>query len=126
MSRRMVILGAAFGAVLCGAAAFGWLHVRSQQPVVSFTPDRDAAAAPSAFLSEFTNGVAWVNGADCAAVECAVEAGGVYALWGNGFGPRNGTMQDGVPAPVAGGLGPIEVPPGPASCWGASRPGSPG
>jgi len=48
MSRRMMILGAAFGAVLCGAAAFGWLHVRSQQPVVSFTPDRDAAAAPSA------------------------------------------------------------------------------
>lgn len=39
MSRRIVILLAAFAAVLCGVAAFGWLHVRSQQPVVSFTPE---------------------------------------------------------------------------------------
>ncbi len=75
-----------------------------------------SATAPSVFLSEFTNGVAWVNGADCAAAECAVESGGIYALWGNGFGPRNGAMQDGVPAPTAGGLGPIEVPGSPASC----------
>lgn len=39
MSRKIVILLAAFVAVLCGVAAFGWLHVRSQQPVVSFTPE---------------------------------------------------------------------------------------
>ena len=47
MSRRFVILGAAFGAILCGVAAFGWLHVRSQQPVVRFVPESKSTPAPA-------------------------------------------------------------------------------
>lgn len=39
MSRRFAILAAGFGAVLCGAAAFAWLHVRNRQPVIAFTPE---------------------------------------------------------------------------------------
>ena len=47
MSRRFLILGAAFGAVVCGAAAFGWLHVRSQQPVVAVTPEPNLGREPA-------------------------------------------------------------------------------
>lgn len=35
----MAISAAAFVLVLGGVAAFGWLHVRSQQPAVTFSPD---------------------------------------------------------------------------------------
>jgi len=44
--------------------------------------------APSAFLNDLTNGVAWVNGFGCEAAECAVRPGTTYWLWGNGFGTR--------------------------------------
>jgi uncharacterized protein (TIGR03437 family) len=44
------------------------------------------AAAPSAFLNDPASGLVWVNGAGCEARECAVQAGSVYWLWGNGFG----------------------------------------
>lgn len=72
--------------------------------------------APSMFLSEFSNGVAWVTGAGCATLECAVQPGGSYQLWGNGFGPKNAPSKDGLPATFAGSLTPLEVPGGPASC----------
>jgi len=75
-----------------------------------------ATAYPSMFLSEFTNGVAWVTGTGCEMTECAVRPGGVYQLWGNGFGPKNSAQQDGVPAAYTGSLTPLEVPGGPASC----------
>jgi Protein of unknown function (DUF3108) len=40
MSRRLVVVLAAIVAVLCGAAAFVWLHARGQgNAVVHFTPD---------------------------------------------------------------------------------------
>ena len=74
------------------------------------------AAAPSMFLSEFTNGVAWVTGAGCATTECAVLPGVEYQLWANGFGPKNVPQQDGVPVVYAGSLAPLEVPGAPASC----------
>lgn len=70
------------------------------------------AAAPAAFLSEFTNGTVWVNGAGCATTECAVQPGGSYVLWGNGFGAKNGPSHDGVPADASGGLAPLQVPGG--------------
>jgi uncharacterized protein (TIGR03437 family) len=69
-----------------------------------------APASPSVFLSEFTNGVAWVTGPGCETTECAVKAGGVYQLWGNGFGPKNAAQQDGMPAVYTGSLTPLEVP----------------
>jgi uncharacterized protein (TIGR03437 family) len=72
--------------------------------------------APSLFLNEFINGTAWVTGQVCATTECSVTAGGVYQLWGNGFGPKNSTQQDGSPAVYAGSLTPLEVPDSPASC----------
>lgn len=75
-----------------------------------------AKAAPSVFLSEFANGVAWVTGAGCPTFECVVQPGLSYQLWGNGFGPKNGPSQDGVPATFAGSLTPLEVPGNPASC----------
>ena len=75
----------------------------------------EAATSPSMFLSEFTNGVAWVTGAGCETTECAVKAGGVYQLWGNGFGPKNTAQQDGTP-PVFAYLTDLEVPGGAASC----------
>ena len=74
------------------------------------------AAAPATFLSEFVNGTAWVNGSGCATTECGVQPGGAYVLWGNGFGAKNGPSRDGVPADASGGLAPIEVPGGAASC----------
>jgi len=75
-----------------------------------------APAAPSMFLSEFVNGVAWVTGTGCVATECAVQAGGTYQLWANGLGPKNGPSQDGVGAVYNGSLTPLEVPGSPASC----------
>jgi len=73
-------------------------------------------ASPSMFLSEFTNGVAWVTGTGCETTECAVRPGGVYQLWGNGFGPKNSALLDGVPAVYTGSLTPLEVAGGPATC----------
>jgi uncharacterized protein (TIGR03437 family) len=73
-------------------------------------------AAPSFFLSEFTNGVAWVTGVGCATFECNVQPGISYQLWGNGFGPKNGLSLDGVPAMFAGSLTLLEVPGSPANC----------
>src|ERR1039458_1959105 len=74
------------------------------------------ATAPAAFLSEVTNGVAWVTGIECATTECAVKAGTEYELWVTGLGAKNVAQQDGVPATFAGLLTPLEVPGGPASC----------
>ena len=53
MSRRMVAVLAVILAVLCGAAAFVWLHAGGQsKTVVHFTPDppanADASSAPAA------------------------------------------------------------------------------
>ena len=75
-----------------------------------------ATASPSMFLSEFTNGVAWVTGAGCVTTECAVTAGTEYQLWANGLGPKNSPEQDGAPAVYNGSLTPLEVPGSPASC----------
>jgi len=75
-----------------------------------------ATAAPSVFLSELTNGVAWVTGTGCATTECTVQAGAEYQLWGNGFGPKNGVFVSGVPAAYSGSLDPLEVPGSPATC----------
>src|SRR5690348_7754018 len=47
MSRRFAILAAGFGAVLCAAAAFGWLHVRNKPPVVTFAPEPDVTQPAS-------------------------------------------------------------------------------
>ena len=51
------------------------------------------AAAPSAFA---VNGTAIVN---CAGG--TVTAGATCTIWGNGFGPKNGAVRDGVPASPA-------------------------
>ena len=51
------------------------------------------AAAPSAFT---VNGTAIVN-----CVGGVATAGAACTLWGNGFGPKNGVMRDGVPASSA-------------------------
>jgi uncharacterized protein (TIGR03437 family) len=75
-----------------------------------------AADSPSMFLSEFTNGVAWVTGVGCETTECAVTPGAVYQLWANGLGPKNSALQDGAPALYTGLLPPLEVPGSPASC----------
>ncbi|HUJ23255.1 MAG TPA: glycoside hydrolase family 3 C-terminal domain-containing protein [Bryobacteraceae bacterium] len=75
-----------------------------------------AASSPSMFLSEFTNGVAWVTGSGCEATECIVKPGGVYQLWGNGFGPKNSAQKDGAPAVYTGSLTALELPGGPAQC----------
>ncbi|HEX3744257.1 MAG TPA: family 16 glycosylhydrolase [Bryobacteraceae bacterium] len=75
-----------------------------------------AAAAPSMFLSEFTNGVAWVTGTGCELTECAVQTNGTYELWANALGPKNGTLQDGMGAVYNGSIIPLEVPGEPASC----------
>jgi hypothetical protein len=52
MSRRMAIAVAAFVLVLGGVAAFGWLHVRSQQPVVMFTPEASAPEGDSGKMAD--------------------------------------------------------------------------
>ncbi|HUL16181.1 MAG TPA: DUF3108 domain-containing protein [Terriglobales bacterium] len=44
MSRRIFPVLLVFFAILAAAAAFVWLHVRSQQPVVAFTPQPKAPA----------------------------------------------------------------------------------
>ena len=74
-----------------------------------------AAEAPSTFLNDPANGIAWVTGAQCVATECAIKAGAVYQLWANGLGPKNAPSQDGVPAVYSGSLSPLEVPDSPAS-----------
>jgi beta-glucosidase len=75
-----------------------------------------APQAPSMFLSEPVNGVAWVTGTGCETTECAVQAGGNYQLWANALGPKNGPSQDGAGAVYNGSLTPLEVPGSPASC----------
>ena len=76
-----------------------------------------STVSPSFFLSEFTNGVAWVtgnaaDGCPTPSSECSVKAGSTYQLWANGLGPKTQPLQDGVAAPAAA----LQVPGGPASC----------
>jgi len=75
-----------------------------------------APQAPSMFLSEVVNGVAWVTGAGCETSECVVQAGGNYQLWANALGPMNAPLQDGMGAVYNGSITPLEVPGSPASC----------
>jgi beta-glucosidase len=75
-----------------------------------------ATTSPSMFLSEFTNGIAWVTGVGCVTTECAVTPGTVYQLWASGLGPKNSPEQDGAPTVYPGSLTPLEVPGSPASC----------
>ena len=75
-----------------------------------------ATTSPSMFLSEFTNGVAWVTGDGCVITECVVTEGTEYQLWANGLGPKNSPQQDGVPVIYNGTLTPLEVPGSPTSC----------
>ena len=73
-----------------------------------------SAAAPSFFLSELVNGVAWVIGTaaqGCASSECAVTVGSTYELLANGLGPKVQPQQDGVAA-----QGSFQVPGGPSAC----------
>jgi uncharacterized protein (TIGR03437 family) len=74
------------------------------------------ATAPSLFLSEFVNGVAWVTGDGCPWTECSVQPGASYQLWANGFGPKDSVLYDGVPAPLSGSLPALDVPGGPTAC----------
>jgi len=74
------------------------------------------AAAPSMFLSEYVNGLAWVTGTGCELTECAVQANGAYELWANALGPLGTQQQDGIGAVFNGSYTAIEVPGGPASC----------
>lgn len=64
-------------------------------------------AAPSMFLSEFQNGVAWVTGDGCPLAVCIVKPGTEYQLWANGLGPKNAPLQDGAPAIYKGSLTPL-------------------
>ncbi len=75
-----------------------------------------ATAAPSMFLEDFTNGVAWMTGPGCETSECGAEAGGVYQLWANALGPKGAGEKDGVPVQYSGSLTPLEVAGGNASC----------
>ena len=75
-----------------------------------------AAASPSVFLRELTNGVAWVTGSGCSSATCGVTAGTEYQLWANGLGPKNAPEQDGTPVVFGGSLTPLEVPASPGSC----------
>ena len=79
----------------------------------NFEPVTIASTAPSIFLSDFSNGIAWVTGPGCERVECAVQPGSKYQLWGTGFGPKNSPQHDGAPAVDTGSL---EVPGSPAAC----------
>jgi uncharacterized protein (TIGR03437 family) len=83
---------------------------------VAVTLTLAAPDAPSMFLNDPVNSIAWVTGAQCVTTECAVQAGSSYQLWANGLGPKNAPLQDGVPAVYNGSLTPLEVPGGPASC----------
>jgi len=75
-----------------------------------------STTAPSMFLSEYTNGVAWVTGAGCVLTVCQVVQGGTYQLWANGLGPKNTPAQDGAPLPITGSLQDLQVPGAPDSC----------
>jgi uncharacterized protein (TIGR03437 family) len=75
-----------------------------------------ANAAPSMFLEDFTNGVAWMTGPTCAVSECIAQAGGVYQLWANALGPKGAPEQDGVPVQYTGSLAPLTVAAGTSSC----------
>jgi uncharacterized protein (TIGR03437 family) len=75
-----------------------------------------AASAPSMFLEDFNNGIAWMTGPSCETTECSAVAGGVYQLWVNGLGPKNSQEQDGVPAVYSGSLSPLEVSGGTTNC----------
>jgi uncharacterized protein (TIGR03437 family) len=75
-----------------------------------------APQAPSMFLSEYINGVAWVTGSGCETTECAVQPGGNYQLWANSLGPKNSPLEDGQGSVYSGSLTPLEVPDSPASC----------
>ena len=87
-------------------------HIDSNvEPVTIVWP-----TAPSIFLSEFSNGIAWMTGPGCETTECAVQPGAEYQLFGTGFGPKNSPQHDGVPAVSTGSLTPLEVPGSPASC----------
>jgi beta-glucosidase len=73
-----------------------------------------SSVAPSFFLSELVNGVAWVIGTaaqGCASSECTVTAGSTYELLANGLGPKAQPQQDGVPA-----QGSSQVAGGPSAC----------
>jgi Protein of unknown function (DUF3108) len=48
MSRRSILVLSACAAVLATGGAFIWLHLRSQQPVVAFTPETKVAYASPA------------------------------------------------------------------------------
>jgi uncharacterized protein (TIGR03437 family) len=85
--------------------------VPSQVETVTITD-----AAPSMFLEDFTNGVAWMTGAGCERTECTAQAGSVYQLWANALGPKGALQQDGVPVQYAGSLAALEVAGGSASC----------
>jgi beta-glucosidase len=89
---------------------------RDKTPSTAVTVTLAAAEAPSMFLNDYANGIAWVTGSQCVATECAVQAGGTYQLWANGLGPKNAPLQDGMPAVYSGSLTPLEVPGSPASC----------
>jgi uncharacterized protein (TIGR03437 family) len=75
-----------------------------------------ALTSPAPFPREYQDGVALMSGVGCQEPVCAVRAGGTYTLWVNGLGPKNGPAEDGVPARSDGGVWPLEVPDGPASC----------
>ena len=75
-----------------------------------------ANAAPSMFLEDFTNGIAWMTGPACEASECIAQAGGVYQLWANALGPKGAPEEDGVPVQYNGSLAPLTVAGGTASC----------
>jgi len=86
--------------------------VPSQVELVSIAGN----AAPSMFLEDFTNGVAWMTSTGCERSECTAQSGGVYQLWANALGPKGAAERDGVPVQYTGSLTPIEVAGGSASC----------
>lgn len=55
-----------------------------------------AAASPSMFLEDTTNGIAWMTGSGCETSECTAQSGNSYQLWANGLGPKSVPQQDGV------------------------------
>jgi uncharacterized protein (TIGR03437 family) len=69
-----------------------------------------ANTAPSMFLEDSTNGIAWMTGTGCETSECSAKAGTQYQLWANALGPKNAPEQDGVPVVYNGSLTPLEVP----------------
>jgi uncharacterized protein (TIGR03437 family) len=73
-------------------------------------------SAPSAFLNDVTSGIAWMTGRQCGATQCSAQPGEAYQLWGNGFGPKNTTLQTGSSATLTGSLESLEVLGGSATC----------